>query len=99
MGPRSDERGNIRVSQAARHRCPGLQWGRAQMSAEIHRDERSAGSGVRLQWGRAQMSAEISFRAVHAQPPDSALQWGRAQMSAEIRVRTRKAERGEVLQW
>ncbi len=58
-----------------------LQWGRAQMSAEI---SITAGWEVDkngLQWGRAQMSAEIG-------PPMSAmlcraiLQWGRAQMAA-----------------
>src|SRR5579885_766096 len=58
MGPRSDERGNRRYGLP---RLPkkALQWGRAQMSAEMHHcftEDRIVGH---LQWGRAQMSAEI----------------------------------------
>ncbi len=60
MGPRSDERGNaaqpnVRVLSAAR-----LQWGRAQMSAEIRVPPYRVTAPVELQWGRAQMSAEIN---------------------------------------
>ena len=35
MGPRSDERGNLGVREAESTFIVTLQWGRAQMSAEI----------------------------------------------------------------
>ena len=82
MGPRSDERGNV---QTPIHlvRSSKLQWGRAQMSAEIL----TLGVGLLqrrgLQWGRAQMSAEIYFLQL-GEVGIILLQWGRAQMSAEI---------------
>ncbi len=37
-----------------------LQWGRAQMSAEINPASAAATSTMPLQWGRAQMSAEMA---------------------------------------
>src|SRR5579884_3380671 len=59
MGPRSDERGN---AVALPHNLPStewLQWGRAQMSAEMRELRKRNSWPFLLQWGRAQMSAEI----------------------------------------
>ncbi len=59
MGPRSDERGNeARLPAAPPVRW--LQWGRAQMSAEMAQYPITQPVFLDfLQWGRAQMSAEI----------------------------------------
>ncbi len=59
MGPRSDERGNEFRGIILRERKGSLQWGRAQMSAEIQPRIRQLISAASLQWGRAQMSAEM----------------------------------------
>ena len=59
MGPRSIERGNIIEYLAAIGRKGGLQWGRAQSSAEIHQHKKQPKQLGRLQWGRAQSSAEM----------------------------------------
>ena len=60
-----------------------LQWGRAQMSAEIRPIPSLGDSANELQWGRAQMSAEMR-RWWRGGCSRTALQWGRAQMSAEM---------------
>src|SRR5207302_7039644 len=68
MGPRSDERGNTAANPnmpAARR----LQWGRAQMSAEISQVLFMGSSIQLLQWGRAQMSAEMWKCAKPKKPP------------------------------
>ena len=83
MGPRSDERGNKSVPEVfPKGVC--LQWGRAQMSAEMSKSSCTVLCGAKsLQWGRAQMSAEMYTGAAGGLSIVS-LQWGRAQMSAEI---------------
>src|SRR5579885_3402605 len=62
MGPRSDERGNeARLPAAPPVRW--LQWGRAQMSAEMAQYPITQPVFLDfLQWGRAQMSAEMKPR-------------------------------------
>src|SRR5579875_1183060 len=73
-----------------------LQWGRAQMSAEMSmRIQYAAQTTSWLQWGRAQMSAEI-YLADASGLFDYSLQWGRAQMSAEILVFFRTWEPREL---
>jgi len=61
MGPRSDERGNGAVLGYAVRGSIRLQWGRAQMSAEMLWARMKSSGSDGLQWGRAQMSAEISL--------------------------------------
>src|SRR5258706_537352 len=60
-----------------------LQWGRAQVSAEMCFWRSIGRTASLLQWGRAQVSAEIKFVAL-AERFRALLQWGRAQVSAEM---------------
>ena len=83
MGPRSDERGNFGEKRDPFGTRGALQWGRAQMSAEIRPSGIQASAANLLQWGRAQMSAEMRTTSA-PRPHSDPLQWGRAQMSAEI---------------
>src|SRR5579885_3613509 len=62
MGPRSDERGNQYTVAADAAEGMSLQWGRAQMSAEIPFCSSKSATAMALQWGRAQMRAEINLR-------------------------------------
>src|SRR5579883_850284 len=83
MGPRSGERGNSLAFSA--DMVNGLlQWGRAQVSAEMMNLSYDVFIEADvLQWGRAQVSAEINHpREIPALHP--MLQWGRAQVSAEM---------------
>ena len=59
MGPRSDERGNAASQAFTLAGNDLLQWGRAQMSAEIAEFAKLRAKVGLLQWGRAQMSAEM----------------------------------------
>jgi len=84
MGPRSDERGNNLVLLAEDLNLNALQWGRAQMSAEI-----PATWLNRDPWDDASMGPRSDERGnkvvrLPSGPGFEKLQWGRAQMSAEI---------------
>ena len=58
MGPRSRERGELRLPEKRKRRQRRLQWGRALASAE-RKLMRQTSSPIRaLQWGRALASAE-----------------------------------------
>src|SRR5579885_1761572 len=63
MGPRSDERGNTLSEKMTAYLWAILQWGRAQMSAEIQFPTPYLYWPNNLQWGRAQMSAEMAADA------------------------------------
>src|SRR5438309_646589 len=62
-----------------------LQWGRAQVSAEVFRPDRLGIGSGELQWGRAQVSAEVPYEMLLTLTL-WLLQWGRAQVSAEVRT-------------
>src|SRR5579885_1004342 len=98
MGPRSDERGDASLPVARARKFNFLQWGRAQMSAEIWARRWPSSDSATLQWGRAQMSAEIN-PASAAATSTMPLQWGRAQMSAEINPASAAATSTMPLQW
>src|SRR5882724_7976100 len=97
MGPRSVERGSLdRVIDRDRQRL--LQWGRAQLSAEVPPKNGACGAHSTLQWGRAQLSAEVSI-TTSTPPPPTGLQWGRAQLSAEVTRTIRWCSPANPLQW
>src|SRR5579883_1417897 len=98
MGPRSGERGNLLEPLIHKLKNLALQWGRAQVSAEIQYERGTPSCTAILQWGRAQVSAEI-LRLVRNDHCFSVLQWGRAQVSAEIVLDPIGPPEGEVLQW
>ena|GEM_PF-3497318 len=76
-----------------------LQWGRAQMSAEMSmRIQYAAQTTSWLQWGRAQMSAEMNQNPTNGVAAVM-LQWGRAQMSAEIYLADASGLFDYSLQW
>src|SRR5579883_2367202 len=95
MGPRSGERGNLLEPLIHKLKNLALQWGRAQVSAEILRLVRNDHCFSVLQWGRAQVSAEIVLDPI-GPPEGEVLQWGRAQVSAEIRTSIRARFRNHV---
>src|SRR5579884_2754559 len=87
MGPRSDERGN-KPTYCAFGLIATLQWGRAQMSAEI-----TLLRTCRLRPDTASMGPRSDERGNALESADALgkmeqLQWGRAQMSAEISPRS-----------
>src|SRR6184192_4211844 len=69
MGPRSGERGNLRLHQLFQRQTRKLQWGRALVSAEIQRAAGNSAASARLQWGRALVSAEIIDKLELASAP------------------------------
>src|SRR5579885_2193507 len=88
MGPRSDERGNEFRGIILRERKGSLQWGRAQMSAEmfvllvpVKR------AGLPSMGPRSDERGNFHSGCVGSWG-SGFLQWGRAQMSAEIVFRT-----------
>src|SRR5579885_1365101 len=93
MGPRSGERGNSHQIGSALCSRRRLQWGRAQVSAEIPEVFAPSNqlTGL-LQWGRAQVSAEIRTD-IPSHRRTRRLQWGRAQVSAEITISLRTKNR------
>ncbi len=85
MGPRSDERGNVIPFIQIPYNLTKLQWGRAQMSAEM----RSLRGASRKPGGHASMGPRSdergnSGRRLRGRSRSVMLQWGRAQMSAEM---------------
>ncbi|SRR5579885_110241 len=99
MGPRSDERGNVSFRWLNRRIVAPLQWGRAQMSAEIASGrQREAIIDVSSMGPRSdERGNRLTFRAKCEL--DNDLQWGRAQMSAEIASSAHAGPGREALQW
>ena len=83
MEPRSRERGNFMRHSLCVAKDDGLQWSRAQESAEICDGRPICSKSGALQWSRAQESAEIMISGCGSAGKVS-LQWSRAQESAEI---------------
>src|SRR5579883_3166700 len=98
MGPRSGERGNSLAFSA--DMVNGLlQWGRAQVSAEMMNLSYDVFIEADvLQWGRAQVSAEIHHGSDRG-ARFGVLQWGRAQVSAEINHPREIPALHPMLQW
>src|SRR5579883_945866 len=60
MGPRSGDRGNLRIHQSRIRLTSSLQWGRDLVIAEILGSSRSSWNTNQLQWGRDLVIAEIN---------------------------------------
>ncbi|SRR5579884_1185424 len=83
MGPRSDERGN-RPNTIRPCVFPGLQWGRAPMSAEIRKAKAKIAKAAAASMGPRSDERGNDFDCVVEPQASPLLQWGRAPMSAEM---------------
>jgi len=84
MGPRSDERGNGQPLRKSSQPSSLLQWGRAQMSAEITAQPRNCFQCLVASMGPRSDERGNGLDAVLVECRLIQLQWGRAQMSAEM---------------
>jgi len=90
MGPRSSDRGNLRLAEECLSNAGVLQWGRDHLIAEMGVLARDFLEGRRLQWGRDHLIAEIRDSSRESSAGYARLQWGRDHLIAEMQKRRRR---------